>query len=252
MADVKLPPFLSQKGNALVYNDDGEFLFYFPEVYFSGVKQNPTAQINGYYVVAMGVCDWALVDDKGKVSEAKPFRFPTIFSCKPYTIEKVKNLSLNGTKPMDYRICHFKKDDEVISDINVPQIIDNVETLFRLFVINGGRIPHTVPYDKMHEYFPINMRLNGNDYGIHMQLFGIMVAGLCRDPKDLSRPFRYTDMKDMRDYQQISVKMIPKYTSPYVALTSENWDESLMASILLSDQPEEAIRYSPIEKVVMN
>ena len=56
----------------------------------------------------------------------------------------------------------------------------------------------------------------------------------------------------MRDYQQISVKMIPKYTSPYVALTSENWDESLMASILLSDQPEEAIKYSPIEKVVMN
>jgi len=82
-----------------------------------------------------------------------------------------------------------------------------------------------------------------------MQLFGIMQSELCRDPKDLSRPFRLTDMKDMNAYKHVSIKEIPNYISPYVSITSENFDESLMASILIDDKD---IKSTPLEKIIMN
>lgn len=243
---MELPSFLSQKENSLVYNGDGEFLFYIPESYF-GNSKNPIAKMVGYYVSTMGVMDWAIMDKHGKVSESHPFKFPTIILCKPDNIEKVKNLKLNNNKGMDYRVLHFKNGDEVISDINIPQIIDNVEVLFRLMVITGNKMPNTVPYDQFHKYFPESMKLNGGSFGINMQLFGVLASRVCRDPNDLSKDFRYTTMKDKTGYKQISVKQVPKYTSPYVALTSENWDESLMAAILIDDKD---VKYSPMEKVV--
>ena len=113
---MNVPSFLKLKDNSLLFNEDGEFLFYVPETYF-GETKNPIAQIIGQYVTTLGILDWAIVSKNGTVGEAHPFKFPTIFMCKPNSIEKVKNLKLNNTSPKDYRILHFKKGDEVISDI---------------------------------------------------------------------------------------------------------------------------------------
>ena len=82
-----------------------------------------------------------------------------------------------------------------------------------------------------------------------MQMFGIMVSKLCRDPNDISKPFRYTSMDNMNKYQMISIDMISKFTSPYTAITSNNFDEGLMASMLIDPKD---IKSSPLEKVVSN
>lgn len=245
---MNIPLFLTLKDNSLLYNGEGEFLFYLPDSYFSDAKNTSVAEIVGSYVTTLGIMDWAIVSKNGTVGEVHPFKWCTVIMCKPYTIEKVKNLKLNNTSPKDYRILHFKKGDEVISDINTPKIIDNVENLFRMMVITGNKIPQTVPYDKMHEYFPQAMELNGGSFKMNMQYFGIMISELCRDPKDISNPFRYSDMKDMNNYKQVSIKEIPKHISPYVAITSENFDESLMAAVLMDDKSK--IKSSPLEKII--
>lgn len=247
---MKIPSFLKQVDNALIYNGTGELVYYIPEAYFTDVK-NPTAKVVGQYVYAIGVFDWGLIDEHGKEVKSHIFKFPTMIQCKPYNVEKVKRLSIRGTKPEDYRILHFRKGDEVVSDINIPNTVDNVENLFGMMVINGGRQPHTIPYDKLHEYFEQSMELNNLSFGMNMQFFGILVSELERDPNDLSKPFRYTSMTDMTKYKQVSIDTVPKYTSPYVALTSKNFDESLMASVILSDEDEDKIKDSPLEKVVM-
>ena len=136
--------------------------------------------------------------------------------------------------------------DEVVSQVRVPQITDNVELLTRLMIITG-RIPTTISYDKGHDYFTESAELNGFSYGLNRQLFGILWAELCRDPDDITRPFCMTDMKDMHGYKPISIKATPNYISPYVAMTSENWDESLRSAILIDDKD---IKYSPLEKIV--
>jgi hypothetical protein len=78
-----------------------------------------------------------------------------------------------------------------------------------------------------------------------------MISELCRDKHDPSRPFRHSkEFKEnkMTDYHQISVFDIPKFVSPYVALTSRNWDESLMAAIQMSSEGNDVV--SPLERVV--
>jgi hypothetical protein len=55
----------------------------------------------------------------------------------------------------------------------------------------------------------------------------------------------------MTDYVQVSIKSIPKFQSPYNALVSENFDESVLASIIQSDLPEDKIPTTPLEKVMM-
>ena len=75
----------------------------------------------------------------------------------------------------------FKKDDKVVVSVKVPKSVENAEEFFRLF--NTGKLPTTIPYDELHRYFIENIRLNGENYGITMQAFGMLISEVCRDPK---------------------------------------------------------------------
>ena len=221
-------------------------LYYIPEKYFQDTKTT-IAKIEGQYVSTIGVFDWALVSETGKVGKSHPFKYCSIFLCKPDRVEKVKNVSLDGLNPMDYRVCHFKKGDEVISYIYTPKIVDNVEILFKAMIYKQNCMPPSIPYDKAQDYFPENMELNAKGYGLNMQNFGFMISELYRDPKELSKPFRTTDMSDMTDYRQINIKTVPKYTSPYTAITSENADEAIAAAMTTKGTTK-----SPLEDIMMS
>ena len=249
---MNVPNFLKLEGDALLFNlDDSEFIFYIDESFFNDTTKNPIAEIKGEYVTSIGLCNWAIIDKNGKSSKVKLFNFPTMFMCKPYMITKEKGLKLTeSSAPSDYRLLRFRKGDEVISQVRVPQILDNVELFFKLATISA-KIPNTVPYDTGWQLFNENIQLNGENYNLSAQLFGILWAALCRDPNDVSRPFRYTDCKDMTGYKPISIRMVPKFISPYAAIVSEGWDEALMSSIMLSDKDEKDIINSPLEKIIM-
>ena len=238
-----VPKFLKRKDDALLFNNpDGELVFYVPEYYF----KSRIAEIYGAYYSFIGICNYSIFDKNGNNNGLHEFNFPTIFMCKPYEVEKISNVKLTkNVDPSDYRLLKFKYGDEVVTSVKVPQIIDNVEILFKAFLISG-KIPTTIPYDKLHEYFKENINLNGSDYGINMQLFGIIVSEICRDPKDLSKPFRLSNNDNMNDYRPISIKTVPNYVSPFVSFTSENFDESLIASITMDSD-----KYSPLEKILI-
>lgn len=245
---MNVPYFLKKEGNSLVYNQDNStFVFYVPANYFNNTSKVNIAVISGEYVSFIGVCNWAIVDDKGKRSEVRPFTFPTMFLCKPYEIEKVKNLKLDNTEESDYVLLKFKKGDEVITSTKVPQLIDNVEIFFKMAIITA-KIPTSIPYDKLWELYFESAKLNGFSYNMNIQLFGILIASISRDKNDITRPFCATDMKNMNDYMPIDIKLVPKYISPYTAITSENWDESVRAAILMKDKEDAPL--SPLEKIV--
>jgi hypothetical protein len=241
MAGNTIPKFLKKDGDALLFNNDsGEFVFYVPEIYFD--RKN--AIIIGEYVNLIGILDYAIFDAKGNHGGLKPFRFPTVFLSKPSTIEKLKDVKLTATSSkQDYRLLKYKKGDQIVVSTKVPQSIVNTEEFYGLFL--GGKLPTTIPYDKLHEYFIENIELNGAKYGVTTQLFGIVISEICRDPSNLSRPFRLAKSKSMYDYVAVNIKDCPKYVSPYVAITSENWDESMVNAILNKDP-----KYSPMEKLL--
>ena len=250
---MELPNFLKQEGDSLVFNlDNKEFVFYVPEVFFNDNTKRPIAEVQGEDVSMIGLCNWSIIDSTGKALPPKTFSFPTMMLCSPYEIEKVKNFKLqNAKEAADYRILHFRKGDKVIKEIRVPQLVDNAEMFFKLVVVTS-KMPGTIPYDDIWELFIENAHLNGFDYGLHSQLFGVIVSELCRDPGNIKIPYRLSNKTgDPTGYKTISIKYLPKFTSPYVSLTSENFDEALRSSILMSDMKEEDIPYTPLEKVIM-
>lgn len=247
---MEVPSFLKEDGEALVFDkDNATFCFYVPEEYFDAGSKNAIAQISGQYVSMIGLCNYTIVDSKGKLGEFVPFIFPTMFLCKPASIEKIKDFKIKPTsEPCDFRILKFSKGDQVVSQTRVPQIIDNVELFYKLAVITA-KFPTSIPYEEGWKIFLENMALNGNNYGLNAQLFGLVWSELCRDPKDITRPFRFTNMKDSSAYNTISIKMLPNYISPYTSIISENYDESLRSAILMKDK--EDLPVSPLEKIVM-
>lgn len=251
LTNADVPSFLKLDGKALLYNGakDTELVYFVPEVFFDNTSKTAIAEIQGQYVSMIGICNWAIVDKNGKVGETKPLQFPTMILCKPYKITKEKDYKLPNTEPDDYRILHFAVGDEVLSETRVPMMVDNVELMFKLICFNA-KIPTTIPYDDLWKLLVENGRLNGFDYGVNYQLLGMLVAGIARNPKNPAEPFRFTDISKQHNYMPMSIRLIPKYISPYTAITSENWDDGIRASVLLSQMPEEDIPYSPLEKVV--
>ena len=236
-----VPPYLKRDGESLVFNKDHQqFIFYVPEKFFA----TKNAVIIGEYVSVLGLLDFAIVDDKGKiVKPIKTFTFPSILT-KPSKIEKQKEVALTKyAKPQDYRLLKYNKGDKVVVSVNVPQDIATVEAFYGLF--NRGNLPVTIPYDRIVNIYIENMRLSGNKYNITAQLFGLLYSEVYRAYDDLETPFRLSGNKDMLAYKAIPLADVPKKVSAYVSLTSENWDNSVIGAIQTKDGKD-----SPLETIL--
>ena len=249
MADYRVPPFLKRDGDALLYNGEGQLIYAVPEEYFTA----RVAEEYGSYYVLIGMFNYMQVN---KIGKTKPFDFPTKFMCKPSSMEqKVSGVELNKKfggfeDEVLYRLLIFNKGDEVVHSVFVPEAIENVEDFFRLLFM-VARLSNTIPYDKVHEYIKENMNLSGSDYGVNAQMYGIIISEIFRDKDDISIPFRNGKNidNDMKAYKTISMTKTPNYIDPYVSITSQYWDESLMSAVLLSQKGED--KGSPLEKIMM-
>lgn len=236
-----VPSFLKRDGDALLFNEEGQFTFYVPEIYFD----RGDAEIKGEYVNLLGILDYTIFKPDGSNIGLKRFNFPTVFLAKPSRIEKIKNVQLRDVvDKQDYRLLIFEKGDAVVVSVKVPQNIENVEDFYKIFLT--GKLPTTIPYDKLQNYFVDSIELNGSSYGMSLQMFGIIVGEMCRDPKDPARAFRHTKIKDMMEYKAISIKDLPKYISPNSSISSENWDYGVIGAIMNPSNVN-----SPLEKLIM-
>lgn len=236
-----VPSFLKRDGDSLLFNQDGQFVFYVPEIYFD----RGDALIKGEYVNLLGILDYTIFNKNGSNIGLKRFNFPTVFLCKPSRIEKSKNIRLKaGTEEQDYRLLIFEKGDAVVVSVRVPQNIANVEVFYRIFIT--GKLPTTIPYDKLQNYFIDSMSLNGSSYGMSLQMFGIVVGEMCRSQKDPAVAFRHTKFNDPMSYRAINIKDLPRYISPNASISSENWDLGVVGAIM---NPAES--NSPLERLLM-
>lgn len=241
MSNYQVPKFLKRDGDALLFNEEGQFVFYVPEIYFD----RKDAQIKGEYINLLGILDYTIFNKNGSNIGLKRFNFPTVFLTKPSRTEKIKNIRLKSvTDPQDYRMLIYEKGDAVVVSVKVPQNIANVEDFYKIFLC--GKLPTTIPYDKLQNYFIDSMELNGSSYGMCLQMFGFVVGEMCRDPKDPGKAFRLTNFKDQMAYKAISIKDLPKYISPNASIGSENWDMGVIGAIM-----NPAVTNSPMEKLIM-
>lgn len=240
---MTIPSWLKRDGESILYNGDGYFAFFVPENYFLG-KNSAKAIIMGELVNLFGILDYQLFTSNGKPNgPVRCFKFPSVFLTKPSSVEKVKNIKITEWMDADdYRVLKYKKGAPIIVSTKVPQDLQNVEFFYSLFL--GGNLPSTIPYEDLYTYITENINLAGESYGITNQLFGIVVSEMARDPNNLQKAFRNSNAKH---YKAINIKDIPKFISPYSAITSENWDEAVVNAI-----ENKSTKDIPMEKILMD
>jgi len=238
--------FYRKENDSIVYNGKGYLVYYVPEEYFA----SGCANVVGEYINLLGIFNYAIFDENGKSSGLKTFNFPSIFLAQPSEVERVKDVQLTKTsEKQDYRLLKFKNGDKLIVQVKVPQDIENVELFFKIFVITG-KSPDTIPYPEVYKYFLDSMAANAGSYNVSNQLFGILQSEIYRDPTDKSRPFRISKAKKNKEwtnYINIPIKDVPDYISPFVSITSENFDDSLIQAILMDGKE---VKSSPLERVL--
>ena len=240
-----MPSFVKKnEEGSIVFAEKGkELVAYVPEKYF----ERGIAEQAGEYINLLGVFDYTIQDiNTNKNTGLKPFRLPTLFSTRPYLVDKVKQIKLiKQSEPTDYRLLRYRENDIIIVSTNLVQFIGNVEKFNNLFFILGYII-NTIPYDKIYEYIMDAMSLNGYSYGLNSQVFGFIISELCRSKDDPNIPWRLSKSTDLHSYQSMSVKGISKLVSPYTAILSEDFDESIMYA-MMNDDPKD----SSLERVLV-
>lgn len=234
-----LPAFLKKDKDSVLFNADGEFVFYVPEAFF----ESKYAVVEGEYVIILGILRYEVFNEKGKsITGLKDFTFPSSFTTKPSEIKKVKQANVGGDID-DYRVMSYTKGDQIIVSTKVPQMTENIEAFFKLFI--SGKQPKNIPYNEIQNLFLEGAKLNGMNYGVTTQVIGVAISELYRDPKDLSKPYRLSSDFDNKNYKPLNILEVPKYTSPYTAFTSQNFDDALVSSMINKKDT-----YSPLEKLI--
>lgn len=244
-----IPTFLRVKDETVYFKGKGKKLvFYVPEKLFD----TSCATIDGQYIDLLGAINYSVMPENSTdyAKKVKTLNFPYMFTTKPGSIIKVSDFKITeNIDPENYRLLIYTDNtvDEVISSTKVPQDITYVEYFLRLFVLTG-KIPKTIPVNKLHEYFLDNIKYSGNNYKVSAQLFGVLLSEFCRSKNDISIPFRLDKPKnrDMTYYDTLPISKTPKYNGPFNSITSENWDESLMGAMLNTDS-----KGSPLENIMM-
>jgi hypothetical protein len=233
--------FLKTVGDKVLFSGDGELIYYVPEKYFD-IK---AAETIGERTNVMGIFSYAVFDKSGKRIALKHFNCPTMIECIPNSVSKESNYLLEDTKePKPYRLLHFKDGDELICSTKVPVDFAVLEKF--VDILKGGNLPEYIPYNQVQDYILKNAELCNFDYKVSAQIIGIVISEIYRYDKDLSKPFRVANTDDMLAYKAISIDKVPKYTSAFTAITSDNADEAIAAAMTTTNSGD-----SPLEKIVM-
>lgn len=240
---MNTPSFIKVQGDSYVFANEGTFKFYVPEKYFS----NKLAEFVGECISLFGMLPYAIFDKNDKaIGKLRTFKFPISFLTKPDEIEIAKGITLtSNNKLADYRILKYHKNGVIVVNYNIAEDAENIQRWYS--ALDTGALPNNLPYDELQNYFLRNVQLTGNKYNVSLQLIGVVISELCRSKKDIDTPFRMSDSNDMNAYQWMSIKDIPRGTSPFTALQSEEWDKAVISSIITDTN-----RDSPLEKIMMD
>ena len=246
-----IPPFSKRDGDSLLFSGDGYLEYYIPDEYFG----SKSSTVEGSYLKILGSFNYRIFDAKGKPGKLKEFNYPTLLMCKPGKVERNVKLQLDSSlEESVYGVLRFFDGDQLISRLHTEQYIDNVSELFRLH-LRTGNVPNSIPYDTLYAFPFESMELNGGKFAVHSQAMGLMYSKICRDPDDINKPFRLSEAidKSMQGYRPISIKRAAKLISPFVAMTAENIDESIMVAVMMSDDEKNGKaqhKESPLERIM--
>lgn len=234
-------------GNIVFTGDYMEF--YIPEYYFD----RRMAEQMGEQMRVFGLFNLQLFDKNNKkIGKLETFNVPSTIIITSTEIEdRIMNLSVGeDDEEQKYTVVKFRQND-VIMRQGYPQDSSNV-SLF-LDMLTSGKIPRTIPYNKILSLWQENLRLNGVHLNVASNVLEAIIAEIYRDPKNPEKKFASIVSKsanpDQLSYRPASIREVCAYNSTFSALTFEDFDQMANASINIKRYNKEQSD-SPLEKII--
>lgn len=241
--------FLQEVGDQVIFV--GNYMeVYLPRYYFD----KDVAVRMGNSIQTFGIFNFKVFssEDKKENSPVRTFNFPSVLETKPsssYNAE-IPNLVADSDEK-DFTVLKYYKGDVFITNVNTTQKSDN--TIMFINLLNAGKLPKTIPYDKVLETELANLAFNNVNLNVPSTVLELIISEIYRDKKDLTRAFRFRagsgEKVSMYDYKPINIKQISTFNSTFTGVTFEDIDYNLTASVNKTRQNKKET-VSPIEKTI--
>lgn len=246
MADY---PYFREEGDKCIFT--GAYMeVYLPKYYF----EKSVAQRLGSIIETIGIFNFRVFESEDRKDKAPlhTFNFPSLLATQPTDSYNKKITDLvEGQGDMEYTVLRYYKGDQFITNLNVTQKSDN--TVMFINLLNTGKLPTLIPYNKVLETELANLEFNGVNLKVPATVMEMIISEIYRDKADLTRSFRFKAGSkgnvSMYDYKPVNIKSIATFNSTFTGVTFEDLDYNLTASVNKARQnKQEAI--SPIEKTI--
>lgn len=242
MSDLKY--FRKEKGK-LIFTGE-ELHLYIPEYYY----ERGLATSMGEYIRVFGLLNMRVItgDKKGPL---EVLNIPTEISIYPKNTDtKEMNLVPGEDLVEKYTIAKFFKGDRVL-DTEVTQDSAYVEKFLNL--LTGGKLPRTIPYNKILDVWQHNLQINNVHLGISSTVMEVIIAEIYRDKNKPEDKFALKAGKNPNisqyAYLPASIRDIAAYNSTFQAIIFEDMDR-MITSGLNNTIYDKKQTESPIEKII--
>ena len=200
----------------------------------------------------VGIFNMRFYDSDEEPRDSKPlrtFNYPNMIMTYPSesSIATLKLSEFSDAEP--YIIMKYYMGD-VIMDAEEVQAVANCTKLLNM--ITKGKIPNTIPYDKLVEIWHNNFTINNFNPRVPSLVLQMIWAEMCRDPDDITKPFRMKyglGNADTTHYTETNMNNVSAASSVFSALSFERIKEKLASSVNMTRNGTEQMR-SPVEEVL--
>jgi hypothetical protein len=219
-----------------------------PQDYFD----HGIAEIIGKEVDMFGLFNilvWQTSDIEDETPKKYFYKFKSRIRSVPSSIEE-SGRDETGQKQI---VLHYNEGATFIASVNLQTTIDVARQMLDIMTL--GYLPNIIPYNEIAAYWTDVNTYNGVSLSAMSQIsIEMMVATLCRDPDDMSRPFRYRLREDPNISQYawkiLNVRRLPRYSDAWSSLISGD-PKGNIVSIISRQRQGKPQRESPIEKAVI-
>lgn len=243
--------FFKTEGEKIILFGAASMLAYIPLDFFD---MDIAQDYGGEHFECLGLFNVEFFSDSDatkRIGKLETLNLPTTINLYPSSsdirdIELIKEVGV-----VRYQVMKFLK-GEPVTDKYIIQNSKAVEGFMNL--IESGKIPRTVPYDKLFGIWTTNMRLNGVAMSdVPSSSREMILAEKYRDKKNPAFRFGIKAGKDpktsMYDYTPASARTLTKYSSTFSGFTFEDFDTMVTNGLNISKSGRKQTD-SPIEPII--
>ena len=218
-----------------------------PQDYFD----HRIAEYDGNQVDIFGLFEfriWKTDDIEHETPDKFFFKFKSRIRTCPNHIREDRDMDGKKYTVLEYdEGAIFIKSCDLQTDSDVARQMLDIMTM--------GYLPNIMPYDDIAQYWTDVNVFNGiNLNSMSQSSIEIIVSEICRDPKDLSRPFRHR-LRDEPEFNRnlwkiLNIRNIAKYTSTFASIISGDPRGNLV-SVISRRRQGKAQSTSPIEDAIL-